>query len=127
MIDNIKTEIKLFEAFAGIGSQYQALKNIAKKYNFKITSLGIIEWYINAIVAYQVIHHKKISQENKLSQQEMCDFLKNASLSADSKKIVNDKYFLKMNLKKLKKIFPYLKNFIENNLIERERERIFVI
>lgn len=36
-------QIKLFEAFAGIGAQHKALKNIAKAQNWEIKSVGIIE------------------------------------------------------------------------------------
>lgn len=49
-------EIKLFEAFAGIGAQYKALKNISKEKNWIIKTVGMIEWFIPAIVAYQLIH-----------------------------------------------------------------------
>ena len=50
-------QIKLFEIFAGIGSQHQALKNIAKTQNWKIKPVGIVEWFRDAIIAYQAIHH----------------------------------------------------------------------
>lgn len=52
-------QIKLFEAFAGIGAQHKALKNIAKAQNWEIKSVGIIEWFIPAIIAYQLIHFGK--------------------------------------------------------------------
>lgn len=57
-------EIKLFEVFAGIGSQHQALKNIATKQNWTIKSVGIVEWYRDAIVAYQAIHCKPVATKN---------------------------------------------------------------
>ncbi|MGL5590872.1 MAG: hypothetical protein ACRDCH_02270, partial [Metamycoplasmataceae bacterium] len=52
--NNIK-EIKLFEAFAGIGSQYKALKNIAPSKNWNIEVVGIVEWFVDAIIAYEAI------------------------------------------------------------------------
>ena len=48
--------IKLFEVFAGIGSQYKALKNISKKMKWKVEIVGIIEWFIPAICAYNKMH-----------------------------------------------------------------------
>lgn len=49
-------KIKLFEAFAGIGSQYKALKNISKRKDWDIEVVGIIEWFIPAICAYVELH-----------------------------------------------------------------------
>ncbi|MGL5246511.1 MAG: DNA (cytosine-5-)-methyltransferase [Mycoplasmoidaceae bacterium] len=58
-------KIKLFEAFAGIGSQYKALKNISKDKQWNIEVVGIVEWYVDAIIAYLAIHHnlKTIKKE----------------------------------------------------------------
>ena len=55
-------KIKLFEAFAGIGSQYQALKNISKKMKWNIEVVWIIEWFIPAICAYVEMHSNKSNQ-----------------------------------------------------------------
>lgn len=71
-------EIKLFEAFAGIGSQYRSLKNISKQKKWKIIVVGIIEWYINAIIIYVIIHSEKISQKKE-------KLISNFALSGDSK------------------------------------------
>ncbi|MGL6124955.1 MAG: hypothetical protein ACRC1F_00485 [Metamycoplasmataceae bacterium] len=53
--DKIK-EINLFEAFAGIGSQYKALKNISESMDWEVKVVGIVEWFIDAIIAYEAIH-----------------------------------------------------------------------
>lgn len=53
----ITKTIKLFEAFAGIGSQYKALVNISKKMNWKIEHAGIIEWFIPAIISYVELYY----------------------------------------------------------------------
>lgn len=110
----MRKEIKLFETFAGIGSQYQALKNISKKLNFKAVSLGAVEWYIDAIISYQIIHYGKMEIEKNLTKNQMNERLKNFILSADSKAPVKTNYFLKMNEEKLRKIFPYLNSFLNN-------------
>ena len=51
------TKINLFEAFAGVGSQHMALKNISKAMSWDINVVGIVEWFIDAIVAYEAIHN----------------------------------------------------------------------
>lgn len=88
--EHFEKEIKLFEVFAGIGSQYQALKNIAKTKHWKIKSVGIIEWFVSAIIAYQAIHYpnKNIqAQTLKIDQ---------ATLSLDSKTLVSKQYLKKL-------------------------------
>lgn len=52
-------KITLFEAFAGIGAQHKALKNISNEMGWEIESVGIVEWFIPAIIAYQSIHYPK--------------------------------------------------------------------
>lgn len=62
-----KKDILLFEAFAGIGAQYKALKNISNKKKWNIVHKGMIEWYVDAIIAYCAIHSpKKIFSNEKL-------------------------------------------------------------
>ena len=55
IIEKIK-QLKLFETFAGIGSQHKALHNIENELNFKIELSGIAEWDVNSITAYHRIH-----------------------------------------------------------------------
>ena len=88
--EHFKKEIKLFEVFAGIGSQYQALKNIAKAKHWKIKSVGIIEWFVSAIIAYQAIHYPNPNvqaQPLKIEQ---------PALSLDSKTLVSNQYLKKL-------------------------------
>ena len=76
----MKNKINLFEAFSGIWSQHRALENIW----FKVNSVWISDWYIDAIIAYWVeylnIKWKKIDRTKTIN------FLKWFSLSRDSKK-----------------------------------------
>lgn len=51
-----KQNITLYEAFAGIGAQYKALKNIANEMNWNVKLVGMIEWFIPAIIAHYAIH-----------------------------------------------------------------------
>jgi len=73
-------KINLFEAFAGIWSQHQALKNLW--YNVNI--LWISDWYIDAIIAYW-IGHLNIRPKN-IDRKKVINFLKKYNLSRDSKK-----------------------------------------
>lgn len=75
-------EVKLFEAFAGVGAQYKALKNIAKSKNWTIKSVGLIEWFVDAIIAYQLIHYSYEKLENQ-------SYKYDSIISFDSKKPAN--------------------------------------
>ena len=86
---SFKKEIKLFEAFAGIGAQHKALKNVAKIMNWKIKVVGIIEWFIPAICSYIEIHSKKTFFK-PISEKEQQKILEK-NFSLDSKKPVNSK------------------------------------
>ncbi|WP_084477545.1 DNA (cytosine-5-)-methyltransferase N-terminal subunit [Mycoplasma leonicaptivi] len=115
--------IKIFEAFSGIGSQYRALKNIEKKLNFKVQSLGFIEWYIDAIISYEIIHNKILKPDDKTSIEIIRDKMSRLTLSSDSKNKVSKTYFERMKEERIRSLFPYFKNFILTNKMERERER----
>lgn len=112
--------IKLFEVFAGIGSQYKALKNISKKMKWKVEIVGIIEWFIPAICAYNKMHlpnkRNSLSIESRERERER---LEQITLSLDSKKpianssikkIIN-KYFgdILLSEKKLNNTFDITK------------------
>ncbi|WP_322900805.1 hypothetical protein [Mycoplasmopsis felis] len=58
-------KITIFETFAGIGSQIKALKNISNKFNLKVESLGFVEWYLDAIISYEIINNKILKQDKK--------------------------------------------------------------
>lgn len=88
---NEKKEIKIFEAFAGIGSQYKALKNIAKKMNWKIIHVGMVEWYVDAIIGYVAIHSNAFFPKKEMLSKDI------VSISNDSKKIINSSYLSRLN------------------------------
>ena len=50
--------LKVVEAFSGIGAQKQALE----KLNIEHEIINTIEWDINAIYAYDIMHHNDNSQ-----------------------------------------------------------------
>ena len=45
-------KLRVFEAFAGIGAQHSALERANLNYEI----VGISEWFINALLAYDAIH-----------------------------------------------------------------------
>ena len=96
-------KINLFEAFSGIWSQHRALENIW----FKVNSVWISDWYVDAIIAYWVeylwIKWKKIDRA------ETINFLKWFSLSRDSKKPL--KTFWWINDEKLSILEQVIKKF----------------
>ncbi|WFQ90615.1 DNA methyltransferase [Mycoplasma feriruminatoris] len=112
--------VRIFEMFAGIGSQYKACKNIQKKLNVKVESVGACEWYIDAIIGYMIIHYGNTTPELELSRETMCDLLSNYSFSADSKHLLRKKYFSKMKLEKLQNYFPYLYGFVNNEYFAKK-------
>ena len=71
-------EINLLEAFAGIGSQYKALKNISNEMGWKINHVGMVEWYVYAIMGYICIHDPNFSPKEK----QMLQIKENISLTS---------------------------------------------
>ena len=68
--------LKVVEAFSGIGAQKQALE----KLNIEHEIINTIEWDINAIYAYDIMHHNDNSP-SKLSKHEIIERLANVTLS----------------------------------------------
>ena len=86
-----RTPLRVFEAFAGIGAQSVALRRA----NINFKNVGISEWFINAILAYDAINHsnKKISVP---SYEKQINYLKKFTFTRDSQTPIKD-------IKKLRK------------------------
>ncbi|AWX42584.1 CpG cytosine-specific DNA modification methyltransferase [Metamycoplasma cloacale] len=111
-------KIKLFEFFSGIGSQYKAFKNIAKKHNIHVESVGCCEWYIDAIIGYMAIHYGLLKPEEHFSHNEMVELLKPYGFSKDSKQPISNNYFKRC--KNLASIFPYLYAFVNKDYFQKK-------
>ncbi|PFQ13497.1 DNA cytosine methyltransferase [Bacillus cereus] len=74
MTETIK-KIKLFEAFAGIGTQAMALKRVAKELGFEVEPVGICEIDKFAIKSHQAIHGeiKNFGDISKVNPKELPD------------------------------------------------------
>lgn len=75
--------LKVVESFSGIGSQVKALKNIGIEHEI----LATIDWDINAIIAYDIIHHGPpvLDKYKEMTKDELVDSLKTYTLSSDGK------------------------------------------
>lgn len=73
-------KIKVFEAFAGIGAQSAAFK----KCNLNYEVVGISEWFINALLAYDAIHHYNEPFQCDKTISEQREYLKQFKFSKDS-------------------------------------------
>ncbi|WP_051660697.1 DNA (cytosine-5-)-methyltransferase N-terminal subunit [Mycoplasmopsis columbina] len=129
----MKKTINFFEMFAGIGAQHKAFKNLENKLKIKTNSLGTCDFYIDAIVAYMLMHHGTLERETEFSVEQMISLLNKQNFSSNSKNVISKNYFKRMHENKLRKIFPYLfayvnndyfyqKYSLKNKLRERERE-----
>ncbi len=99
--NNIK--INLFEAFSGIGSQHQALKNIG----FDVNVVWISDWYIDAIIAYWITH--LFLKPIEIDKLKVIEFLKKYSLSRDSKNPLKSFWWLSDD--KLSILYQVIKKF----------------
>jgi len=81
--------LKIIETFSGIGSQVQSLKNIGVEYEI----LGTVEWDINAICAYDVIHHSEfdLSKYEEMDKNFIVEHLSQFTLSSNGKNPMSTK------------------------------------
>lgn len=86
-----KKPLRVFEAFAGIGAQSVALRRA----NINFVNVGISEWFINAILAYDAINHSEETIKIP-SYEEQIKYLKKFTFSWDSQTPIK-------NIEKLKK------------------------
>ncbi len=115
--------INLFESFAGIGAQTEASKNLMKN-NKLLKELGLItdvvkfnhvgtsEWFIDAIISYDELHHgiqSTFPRYEKLSKKVMLKFLLKYTLSKDSKNPCSKKEIIKLSFEKIRQIYIALK------------------
>lgn len=97
-----KKKIRLFEAFAGIGSQRKALSRLEDD-NFEVETVGISEWDIDAVISYDAIHNGLNNNTDIPSMEEIRKFLAGFTYSLDSKK--ESKAFLRQSDEKLQKLY----------------------
>lgn len=92
--------LKVIEAFSGIGAQKQALE----KANIEHEIVNTIEWDINAIYAYDIMHHINPIQ-SKLSKKEILLKLDKLTLSSDGKKPMTKRGLHNLSESKLQRLY----------------------
>lgn len=105
--------LKVVEAFSGIGSQAKALENLYINYEILCT----VDWDINAIIAYDLIHHGKqdLKKFEGYSKEELLEKLSKYTLSADGKKPLEFERLKKYNVEFLKSLYAAIDR--SNNLV----------
>lgn len=108
--------VYLIEMFAGIGSQYQALKTLSKYSNdsFKVVSHKIVEWAFNSYVMYNQLHIKDFKDySNGKSKEEMLERIKGTSINYNEP--LSDKQLSKKSIEWIKR--AYNSCIATNNLV----------
>ena len=101
--------MKLFECFAGLGSQHRALCNVL---NNKFKSVGISEWYIPAIIGNDIINNglqNSFKGYDNLDKKLMLNFISKFTLSMDSKTPYAHNKIKKFSYEKTRELYIALK------------------
>ncbi|HEL1568494.1 TPA: DNA (cytosine-5-)-methyltransferase [Streptococcus suis] len=96
--------LRVVEAFSGIGAQKEALE----KANIEHEILQTIEWDINAIYAYDIMHHTDFEPSN-LSKRKIVEKLSKLSLSSDGKKALTSRGLMQIREDKLQRLYAAIK------------------
>ena len=105
--------LRVVEAFSGIGSQAKALENLYIDHKILCT----VDWDINAIIAYDLIHNGKQNLEKyeKYNKDRLLDILSKYTLSRDGKKKLEFKNLKKYNEEFLRSLYAAIDR--TNNLV----------
>lgn len=111
-------KVRVYEAFAGIGAQMEAMKNLMSndllkqlgfiKEKVKFVNVGTSEWFIDAIISYDALHHgvqTTFPKYDKLSKKVMLKFLLKYTLSKDSKNPCSREEIIKLPFAKIRQIY----------------------
>ena len=112
-------KVRVFESFSGIGAQMEAMKNLMRNNDLlkqlgldpekvKFQSVGTSEWFIDAIISYDQLHHgvqSTFPKYKKLSKKVMLKFLLKYTLSKDSKNPCTREEILKLPFEKIRQIY----------------------
>lgn len=106
--------LKVVEAFSGIGSQTQALKNAEIEH----TVSAIIEWDVGAMYAYDILHNgpQKLKDYRHHTKNSLAKELSRFNISTDGKSEVSEETLSKMPTVQLKSIYASIER--NNNLVD---------
>lgn len=105
--------MKILETFSGIGSQAKALKNVKIKYEL----FANVDWDINAIIAYDLIHNgeQDTSIFDSFTKEELEEKLSHYTFSIDGKSPYTKVQLKHLNRETLKRVLSAIKRC--NNLV----------
>ncbi len=105
--------LKVLEAFSGIGAQAKALE----RQNIEHRIINTVDWDINAIVAYDIIHNGKqdLSQYEKLNKQDLISKLSKYTLSPDGKTAYQNSDISHVNIAGLRSVLAAIER--SHNLV----------
>lgn len=111
--------LKVVEAFSGLGSQAQALKNIGVEHEV----INTIDWDINAIYAYDILHNGKqdLKSLEHLSKDDLVYILKDYNLSSNGKEPLEYKSLKLMRESTLRHVYAAILR--SNNLVNVQEVR----
>ncbi len=107
--------LKIFESFAGVGSQHSAMQNVIKRNNdFKFELAGISEWDMYATIAYFKMNGYEFHDEftKHLSDEEIREYFKTRPYSLDSKEL--SKTIYRQPIRRLRQLYEVEKTL--NNI-----------
>lgn len=106
--------LRVIEAFSGIGSQAQALKNINADFEVQ----AIIEWEIGAMFAYDILHNGPQDWTNYRlhTRESLIKILSQYNLSNDGKEPLSSRSLSTMNVPQLKAILCAIER--NNNFVD---------
>ncbi|MPQ44064.1 DNA (cytosine-5-)-methyltransferase [Clostridium tarantellae] len=99
--------LRVVESFSGIGSQVKALKNIGIEHEV----IATIEWDINAIIAYDIIHYgpQDISEYEIKNKEELIAELECYTLSNDGKTKLTKEGFKRLGKETISRLLYAIK------------------
>ncbi len=105
--------LRVVETFSGIGAQAKALRNIGVEHEIVATA----DWDINAIVAYDIIHHgpQDLSKYDNLTKADLESALEKFTLSPDGKTPYPERKISHLSILALKSILCAIER--SNNLV----------
>ena len=109
---HIKKKIKLIELFAGIGSQFLALKYLKRDgYSIDVESHRICEWAVKSIQAYKDLHFfsDNTDYSKDLNRDEITDFLFEREISADYNKPMTKSEIYRMGEERERVVYNNIK------------------
>jgi len=111
--------LRVIEAFSGIGSQVQALKNIDVEHEIK----GIIEWEIGAIIAYDLLHNggQDLTKYRHHTKESIVEILSEYSLSNDGSSPITERSLSSMNIGLLRSLLCAIER--TNNFVDITKVR----